>query len=82
MVNMSSDVRISASLAVVPLVPAVGEPGLGGIAVEEEEDELAEGRVGVAAGEELGDALEGDEPGKGLDNKEEIRQRLRTFHVV
>lgn len=95
MVNVSSALRIPASLAclaamssvaspsaVVPLVPAVGEPGLGGIAVDEEEHELAEGSVRVSAGEELGDALEREEPPEGLDNKEEVRQRLRTFHVV
>ena len=68
--------------AVVPLVPAVRESGLGGIAVEEEEDKLPEGCVGVAAGEELGDAFEGEEPAEGSDNKEDIMQRLRTFHIV
>ena len=97
MVKLSSERRTSASalilavvsasvsvsgLTVVPLFPVVGEAGFGGIAAEEEDEEVAEEGFVVALGEVLGDALEGDDPAEGLDNKPEIRQRRRTFHIV
>lgn len=73
---------LSAASAVVPLLPAVGEAGLGGVAVEEEGDELAEGVVVVAEREVVEHALEHDDPADGLENKPEISERLRTFHIV
>lgn len=72
----------SSSSAVVPLFPVVWDSGAGGVSVDKEEKKSAEEVVIVAVGEEVGDAFEGEEPGKGLDNNPEIRQRLRTFHTV
>ena len=87
--NVSSDWRMLASdscgsepSAVVPLFPVVGEPGLGWVAAEEEGKQGSEGGFVLALGEELGDAFEGHDPAEGLDNKPEIRQRRRTFHIV
>jgi hypothetical protein len=68
--------------AVEELLPTFADSGPGGVAVEEEEDEAAEGVVVVAVGEELGDAFEGEDPADRLNNNPEISERLRTFHIV
>jgi len=43
---------------------------------------LAEEVVVVAAGEELGDSVKGNDEADGLENKPCISKRLRTFHIV
>ena len=85
--NASSDCKIFASdswgwSAVVPLVPVVGEPGLGRVVAKEEGEDGSKGRLVLPLGEELGDTLKGHDPSEGLDNEPDIRQRRRTFHIV
>jgi hypothetical protein len=72
---------------VVPFFPGVGETGLGRVSVETdelvaEEDELADKLVVVAAGEVVGDSVEGEDEAEGLENKPCISKRLRSFHIV
>lgn len=78
----SGVVEVAAGSAVVPLVPAVGEPGAGRVAAEEDDEQLVKEGVVVAEGEVLDDAFKHDDPADGLENEPEIRQRLRTFHIV
>ena len=56
------------SSTIVPLVPAFGEPGAGWVAVDEEEENASEDVVVVAVREELGNAVEGDDPADRLEN--------------
>lgn len=73
----------SASLSVViPVFPVVRGLGRGGVSVEDEGDETAEEVVGMSVTIIFCDAFEGGDPSDGLDNKPEIRQRLRAFHIV
>lgn len=69
---------------VAPLFPGIGERWSGGIASEEESNDASEDGLVVALGEVLvlSDAFEGKDPPDRLDNKPEIRQRRRTFHIV
>lgn len=54
---------------------------MGGVVVDEEAEEAAEDVVVVDVREELGDALEREQPADGADNKPEISKRLRSFHT-
>ncbi len=72
----------AAGSAVVPVVPAVGQAGAGGVAAKEEDEDVVEEAAVVAVREVLEHALEHDDPGEGLENEPEIRQRLRAFHIV
>ena len=67
---------------VVPLFSGTGERWSGGIASEEESNDASEDSLVAAFGEVLSDAFEGKDPPDCLDNKPEIRQRRRTFHIV
>lgn len=72
---------------VVPFFPGVGEAGLGWVSLEPEElvaeeDELADKLVVMAAGEEVGNSVEGEDESEGLENKPCISKRLRSFHIV
>ena len=79
----SSDTfAFESTLAVVPLFPTIWDSGACGISVEDEGKEAAEDDVGVSVANVFGDAFEGDEPANCLDNKPEIRHRLRAFHIV
>lgn len=70
------------SSTVVPLDPVFWRSWYGWVVVEEEEDETADDSVVVSVGEEVGNALEGDEPADGADNEPQISKRLRSFHTV
>lgn len=67
---------------VVPFFPVVWNAGFGWIAVEEDEEDLAERAVVMAFCEEFGDTFEGKDPADGLYNNPEISKRLRAFHIV
>ena len=68
--------------AVVPLLPAVWEAGPGGVAPEDDDEQLVEEGAVVTEREVLEHALEHDDAADGLENEPEIRQRLRAFHTV
>jgi len=70
------------SLAIVPLCEIFGHGGGRGVFVEEEVEQSAEEGVPVGAAVEFGDALEGERPPDDAENIPEVRQRLRTFHIV
>lgn len=58
----------SPASAVVPLFPAIGWSGAGGVAVDKEEEDASKDVVVVPVGEELGNAVEGNDPANGLEN--------------
>ncbi len=70
------------ALGIEPLVPVVRELGPGWVAVEEEVEDLSEEGKGVSLAKVLGDDFEAKDPSERADNNPEVRQRLRTFHIV
>lgn len=80
--SWSCSFECASSSGVVPLLPVVWEAWAGGVSVEDKGDEASEEVVRVSITKVLCDTFEGDDPADCLDNDPEIRQRLRTFHIV